>query len=47
MHKIATPEGWQPGDKVIVPPPQDANAAEARMNEGYECTDWYFCKKSL
>jgi peroxiredoxin (alkyl hydroperoxide reductase subunit C) len=46
-HSIATPEGWQPGDKVIVPPPQDMDAAEARMNEGYECTDWYFCKKSL
>ncbi|MGB0467480.1 MAG: peroxiredoxin [Pontibacterium sp.] len=46
-HKIATPEGWQPGEKVIVPPPQDADAAEARMNEGYECTDWYFCKKEL
>ena len=46
-HKVATPEGWQPGDKVIVPPPADADAAETRMNEGYECTDWYFCKKSL
>ncbi|OZA15002.1 MAG: peroxiredoxin [Hydrogenophilales bacterium 17-62-8] len=46
-NKIATPEGWQPGDKVIVPPPQDADAAEARMGEGYECTDWYFCTKSL
>ncbi|MCA1926742.1 MAG: peroxiredoxin [Thiobacillus sp.] len=46
-NKIATPEGWQPGDQVIVPPPQDAAAAEARLGEGYECTDWYFCKKSL
>lgn len=46
-NKIATPEGWQPGDKVIVPPPQDATAAETRLGEGYECTDWYFCKKSL
>lgn len=46
-HGVATPEGWQPGDKVIVPPPQDAAAAEARMQEGYECTDWYFCKKDL
>ncbi len=46
-HKIATPEGWQPGDKVIVPPPATADAAEARMNEGHECVDWYFCKKSL
>lgn len=46
-HKVATPEGWQPGDKVIVPPPGTAEAAEQRMNEGYECTDWYFCKKAL
>ncbi|MCS6786910.1 MAG: peroxiredoxin [Thiobacillaceae bacterium] len=46
-YKVATPEGWQPGDKVIVPPPQDVAAAEARLAEGYECTDWYFCKKSL
>lgn len=46
-HGVATPENWQPGDKVIVPPPATAEAAEARMNEGYECVDWYFCKKSL
>ena len=46
-HGVATPEGWQPGDKVIVPPPATAEAAEARINEGYECTDWYFCKKAL
>ncbi len=46
-HGIATPESWQPGDKVIVPPPGDMTAADARESEGYECTDWYFCKKSL
>jgi len=46
-NKVATPEAWQPGDRVIVPPPADMDAAEARMNEGYECTDWYFCKKTL
>ncbi len=46
-HQIATPEGWQPGDKVIVPPPATAADAEKRLNEGYECTDWYFCTKSL
>jgi peroxiredoxin (alkyl hydroperoxide reductase subunit C) len=46
-NKVATPASWQPGDKVIVPPPQDTDAAEKRMTEGYECTDWYFCKKSL
>lgn len=46
-HAIATPENWKPGDKVIVPPPKTAEDAEKRMSEGYECTDWYFCKKSL
>lgn len=44
---VATPEGWQPGDKVIVPPPQTARAADARSKEGYEYTDWYFSKKEL
>jgi len=46
-HKVATPANWRPGDKVIVPPPQTAAAAEARMHEGYECVDWYLCRKSL
>ncbi len=44
--KVATPEGWQPGDKVIVPPPATVQDAEKRMTEGYECADWYFCKKA-
>jgi peroxiredoxin (alkyl hydroperoxide reductase subunit C) len=46
-HKVATPEAWQPGDKVIVPPPATAEEAAARVEAGYECTDWYFCKKQL
>lgn len=46
-HKVATPEGWQPGDKVLLPPPEDVVGAERRLNEGYECADWYFCKKAL
>lgn len=46
-HGVATPEGWQPGDKVIVPPPTTTEEAENRLKEGYECTDWYFCKKPL
>jgi len=44
---VATPEGWQPGEKVIVPPPGTAAAAAKRLEEGYECVDWYFCKKAL
>lgn len=46
-NKIATPEGWQPGDKVIVPPPQTAPAAEARAGEGHDYVDWYFSTKTL
>lgn len=46
-HKVATPEGWKPGDKIIVPPPSDMDAVDARVNEGYDCTDWYFCTKAL
>jgi peroxiredoxin (alkyl hydroperoxide reductase subunit C) len=46
-NKVATPANWKPGDKVIVPAPKTQEDAEARMKEGYECTDWYLCKKSL
>ena len=44
---IATPENWQPGEPVIVPPPKTAAAAKARAGEGYDYTDWYFSKKTL
>ncbi len=47
-NKVATPEAWQPGDKVIVPPPASAEEAQARAeSDEYECTDWYFCKKAI
>lgn len=46
-NQCATPEGWQKGDKVIVPPPATLKAAEKRKDEGYEYTDWYFSKKQL
>lgn len=44
---VATPENWVTGEKVIVPPPATAADADIRVEEGYECTDWYFCKKDL
>jgi len=44
---VATPANWRPGEQVIVPPPGTQQDAEARMKEGYECADWYFCKKTL
>ena len=46
-HKVATPANWRPGDKVVVPPPNTQEMAEERMKEGYECVDWYLCKKNL
>jgi peroxiredoxin (alkyl hydroperoxide reductase subunit C) len=47
-HGIATPEGWQQGDKVIQPPPQTVEAATQRVaDSNLEVTDWYFSKKSL
>jgi peroxiredoxin (alkyl hydroperoxide reductase subunit C) len=47
-NKVATPENWQPGEQVIVPPPGSVAEAAARVASGeYECVDWYFCKKSL
>lgn len=46
-HKVAMPANWKPGDKVIVPPPRTADTAEKRLQEGYECVDWFLCKKKL
>jgi peroxiredoxin 2/4 len=46
-HTVATPANWRPGEKVIVPPPRSQEAAQERLDQGYECIDWYFCKKSL
>lgn len=46
-NSVATPEGWTPGCKVIVPPPKTAAAAEARAGEGYDTIDWYYSTKSL
>jgi peroxiredoxin (alkyl hydroperoxide reductase subunit C) len=46
-HKVATPENWTPGEDVIVPTPQTAAAAEARLSEGYDTMDWYFSTRTL
>ena len=46
-HKVATPANWRPGDEVIVPPPKTKADAEKRLQEGYDCADWFFCKKKL
>jgi peroxiredoxin (alkyl hydroperoxide reductase subunit C) len=46
-HKVATPANWKPGEAVVIPPPDTQEMAEERLKEGYECKDWYFCKKKL
>lgn len=46
--QVSTPEGWHPGDKVIVPPPKTPEEIDQRLAApGVECTDWYFCRKDL
>lgn len=47
-HKVSTPAGWTPGDKVVVPPPSSQLLAEERVQDKeLEIIDWYFAKKEL
>lgn len=47
LHRVSTPANWQPGEKVVVPPPKTAAEMERRVTEGYECKDWYLCFKTI
>lgn len=46
-HGVATPADWRPGEPVIVPAPRTVEDADARLKEGYGCTDWWFCTTTL
>lgn len=47
-HAVATPEGWKPGDKVIVPPPKTyADAKKREADTSLEVTHWWFSKKTV
>ncbi|MDX5436117.1 MAG: peroxiredoxin, partial [Pontibacter sp.] len=46
-HKVALPLNWQPGEKVIVPPPKTLDVLDERLNSDYEMTDFYLAKKDL
>lgn len=46
-HGVATPADWRPGEPVIVPAPRTVEDADARVKEGYDCTDWWFCTTTL
>lgn len=49
-NKCATPADWQPGDDVIIPPPNSCGVAQQRVAEAgqnYQCLDWFLCLKKL
>ncbi len=38
-HGVSTPEGWQPGEDVILPPPLTVQQAEQQERDA---TDWFY-----
>ena len=46
-NACALPANWRPGEAVIIPAPTTQAEAEKRTKEGYECIDWFLCKKKL
>ncbi len=46
-HKVAIPLNWEPGDKVIVPPPKTVEEMEEREKSDYEMIDFYLAKKTI
>ncbi|HWR25748.1 MAG TPA: peroxiredoxin [Methanosarcina sp.] len=47
-EKVATPANWQPGEDVIIPPPNSMEAVKERLStieEGKYCLDWFICLK--
>lgn len=46
-HRVATPEGWRPGDDVLLPPPDTLEEAAARAASQPDGPDWFFCTRSL
>ncbi len=50
-YQVVTPANWQPGQPVLVPPPQTYEALLNRQNDpqaqGLTCKDWFLCGKKL
>jgi peroxiredoxin (alkyl hydroperoxide reductase subunit C) len=46
-YGIATPADWEPGDRVVIPPPKNTREMEKRLEEGYDCLDWYLCFREI
>lgn len=46
-HTVVLPLNWQPGDKVIVPPPRTVSEMQDREKSDYEMVDFYLAKRSV
>lgn len=47
-HGVGTPEGWRPGDPVVVSPPTTVEASRAQeADQQLERRDWYYCTRPL
>ncbi len=50
-YHVVTPANWQPGQSVLVPPPQTYDALLERQKktnpQGLTCKDWFLCGKEL
>lgn len=51
-HGVKTPEGWRPGENVIIAPPANLGTANRREtmaseDQNYTYTDWYFCERVM
>lgn len=46
-YQVATPANWEPGQHVVVPAPKTIEDLGRRLEEGYECVDWYLCYRPV
>jgi peroxiredoxin (alkyl hydroperoxide reductase subunit C) len=46
-YSVALPLNWQPGEKVIVPPPKTIAEMEEREKSDYEMVDFYLARRDL
>lgn len=46
-YKVAMPLNWEPGEKVIVPPPKTVDEMIEREASDYEMVDFYLAKKDI
>lgn len=47
-HKVAMPLNWQPGEKIIVPPPKTLKEMDDRIaDDSCEKVDFYLARKSV